>query len=156
MDRDDRESDLTNEMLYGNVTIKTSPRFITSKEHSELIKFLPSMSSRFTNVKKIKRCKVNGKLVEECNNIGKKSDNSLIYFEKFIGKILHILLIKEEFFFVLQIDKKIASKRSQYYFTENLDAPFFCLKKADMIFSKAITVENKDYFTIFPNNIECD
>ncbi len=136
------------------MTINTSPRDLTLREIQELQRILPDMSKYFVNAKTSKRCKVRGILVEE--NVIKKSCNSVIHFDNYIGTIRHILLIGEEFYFVLEISKEILATKSQYRFLGNLPESHFCLKKCDMLFSKAIMAHDESYFTTFPNQIECD
>lgn len=142
----------------GNVKHKIKPQPLSSDEIENLKGKFLSSSHQFQNAKKIRNCFVNGFYVESRGK-EKKSDNSLIMVqENLFGKIIKILIIKNEVYFVLHVEYKIFHKEpfSQYYILKALPKELFYIRNAKKFQHKVIFSENEHYFVIPPNNIECD
>lgn len=148
----------SNFQQIGNLKFNVKPQKLSSNEIKDLSTKIPSIIKILEDAKKIRSCYIDGFYLTTTDE-NKKADNSLMKIDNQLGKILKILLVKNEIFFLLEINYKIVKQQnyiSQYNFLQKLSQNQIIIRKANKFESKVFFYECGPYFVIPPNTIECD
>jgi hypothetical protein len=150
-------NDTKTQHCIGIVYFKTKPKRLAGSDIQYLTEKMPSRASMFQSAECIRNCTINGIFIESFKD--KKTDNSIVLMkEKFLGKIMYILIIKNQVFLALQVDYKITDKnfQSQYYKMEKLENELFYIRNIEKLEAKVVFCKEKSYFVVPPNLVECD
>jgi hypothetical protein len=144
--------------IIGNVRFNTKPKKLSRQNVRDLEEKISMSSEFFVSAMKISNCLFKGIFIESHkNNI--LSDNSLIMLkENFFARVIKILIIRNDVYLVLEVEYKIVDKKthSQYYKLEKLANKKYYIRKIDNVKDKVIFNDNRLYFVIPPNSVECD